>query len=687
MTNPGSIPGQGNVFLGSRYRLIRQLGQGGFGYTYLAEDSHRFNELCVLKEFFPQVVGEAALEKAKQLFEREAGVLYRLQHPQIPRFRELLRTETGGKGRLFLVQDYVEGPTYHSLLDIRKRYGGAFSETEVTQLLFHLLPVLDYIHSIGVIHRDISPDNLILRNADGLPVLIDFGGVKQLAMSVGQQVGTESNAAVTRLGKIGYAPEEQLSHGMAGPSSDLYGLAVTALVLITGQSPEVLCDRNTLAWQWQEYADMSPRLAAVLQRMLAARPSDRYQSAAEVMQALNMPMPNRPASTMPLANMPPPDYGTPYGHQPSPPPQPTLAASPGVAYAPSQPSETVAYPVTPMSGSKRDSSGFLQAFVGLSLLIGAIGLVWWIAGRWEPIRQLGGGNSTATDQAGGNQGQTDGNTSNLSPEEQARKQQIRDRIQKLGVNDGFFVRLTDQLFYAENPDWQGRVLSDQPQDEPLRRQWDSIATGLLDTLEANLGTQARRSLGGYTQADLDRWQDQVNQLYVSSRALYDLTDAKFFQIFPSWQQGDQIDLEMPIGQVWYAIADDQVQAMTKGERRREIKFDSGAYSQQVKGTLDPGQGVVYVLNLSADQLMRVNLQANPGTTLLSIYLPNPSDAEPYILSKSGETAWAGTLTQSGYYELVVVSKAAEPIAYQLNVAVDNVTTTPKEPPAEPEAKN
>ena len=148
--------------LNSRYRILHQLGHGGFGRTYLAEDINRFNEPCVLKEFAPQLQGSFALEKAEELFEREAGVLYRLQHPQIPRFRELFRYKHQGKGRLLLVQDYVEGQTYHTLVNNRSQQEMQFSETEISQLLDQLLPVLEYIHSMGVIHRDISPDNLIL---------------------------------------------------------------------------------------------------------------------------------------------------------------------------------------------------------------------------------------------------------------------------------------------------------------------------------------------------------------------------------------------------------------------------------------------------------------------------------------------------------------------------------------------
>ena len=126
---------QPGLSLGGRYLIVRQLGQGGFGRTYLAEDTNRFREPCVLKEFSPQVQTEYVLQKSEELFEREASVLYKLQHPQIPRFRELLRISIDDKEYLFLIQDYVEGENYSSLLDSRIKQGMKFSETEVKQLL------------------------------------------------------------------------------------------------------------------------------------------------------------------------------------------------------------------------------------------------------------------------------------------------------------------------------------------------------------------------------------------------------------------------------------------------------------------------------------------------------------------------------------------------------------------------
>ncbi|HIK46529.1 MAG TPA: serine/threonine protein kinase, partial [Leptolyngbyaceae cyanobacterium M65_K2018_010] len=280
---------QGNQRLGGRYRILRCLSRGGFGDTYLAEDSNRFQELCVIREFNPQVEGKLALDKAQTLFEREATILYQLDHPQIPRFRELLRDGN----RLLLVQDYVEGPTYREVLDRRRAVGHHFSEAEVTQLLIQLLPVLQYLHSIGIVHRDISPDNLIQRNADGRPVLIDFGGVKQLVVNVRYQLGVSqpyqlATGEMTSLARPGYTPPGQPESGWVSPTDDLYALGVTAVVLLTGEEPDQLYDANQQRWTWSEKVVVSPRLQEVLDRLLAPDPAQRFTSASQVMAALSL---------------------------------------------------------------------------------------------------------------------------------------------------------------------------------------------------------------------------------------------------------------------------------------------------------------------------------------------------------------------------------------------------------------
>ncbi|MEO1389501.1 MAG: serine/threonine-protein kinase [Cyanobacteria bacterium J06634_6] len=276
------------TLLQNHYRIVQLLGQGGFGRTYLAEDQGRFNERCAIKEFVPMKGEDKFSDKATQLFQREASVLYQIDHPQIPKFRATFEEEE----RLFLVQDYVEGPTFHEVLNQRRAQGRNFSEGEVRQFLKQLLPVLAHIHAKGIIHRDISPDNIILRKDDQLPVLIDFGVVKEVVTRMQMD---PSVAQATTVGKAGYAPSEQLQTGRAYPSSDLYALAVTAIVLLTGREPQSLFDDINFAWQWQEFVQVTPEFAAVLNKALSYRPGDRYQSVSEMARALEAS--NRRATT------------------------------------------------------------------------------------------------------------------------------------------------------------------------------------------------------------------------------------------------------------------------------------------------------------------------------------------------------------------------------------------------------
>ncbi|MEL6495416.1 MAG: serine/threonine-protein kinase [Cyanobacteria bacterium J06623_7] len=285
------------VILNNRYRIVKQIGRGGFGRAYLAEDTQRYRELCVLKEFAPQVESSEELKRAEDLFEREAGILYRLNHHQIPRFEALLKTRIDRNSfdmtsrdsdrrrsqhrdratSLFLVQEYVTGRSYWELL---QRHG-KLREKEVVEMIEEILPVLDYIHSADLIHRDISPDNLILRDRDYKPVLIDFGCVKLAA----NEVSRSSGHSVTLIGKKGYSPDEQIRRGQTMPCSDLYALAVTALVLLTGKQPDRLYDSRESKWDWGR-VDATPHLKKVLGKMLAERPCDRYQNVEQLRQAL-----------------------------------------------------------------------------------------------------------------------------------------------------------------------------------------------------------------------------------------------------------------------------------------------------------------------------------------------------------------------------------------------------------------
>ncbi|MEM9450987.1 MAG: protein kinase [Cyanobacteria bacterium P01_E01_bin.6] len=277
-------PGQ---MVHNRYRIERVLGQGGFGRTYLAHDTHRFDDLCVLKEFLPLNRSDYVVEKSRSLFEREAKTLYQINHPQIPRF---LAWFTHNR-RLFIVQEYIDGQTYSHVLRDRQMLGQRFTESEVIQWLQDLLDVLSYIHSKGIVHRDISPDNIMLpQNTSQVdhpkPVLIDFGLVKQTVSQMWKMSPSELNGSHSFVGKLGYAPPEQIRMGQCFPASDLYALGVTAIVLLTGCEPNVLMDQESLEWNWRSHIHVSDSFAQILDIMLAEKPKNRYESAQDALAAL-----------------------------------------------------------------------------------------------------------------------------------------------------------------------------------------------------------------------------------------------------------------------------------------------------------------------------------------------------------------------------------------------------------------
>jgi serine/threonine protein kinase/class 3 adenylate cyclase len=269
--------------VGGRYVVQRVLGQGGFGRSYLVEDSQRFGELCVLKEFFPRNASKRSLQKALDLFKREAKTLYQINHPQVPKFLAGFTQEQ----RLFIVQEYIDGVTYSELLRERKRTGQAFSELEVQRWLVHMLQVLEYLHDLNIVHRDISPDNVMYSRDRELPVLIDFGLVND-AMSeiLSGDVDDENPRSATVVGKFGYSPPEQIQLGQCFPCSDLYALGVTAIVLLTGRYPRELMNRDSLEWQWQNHVAVNYSLVSVLRRLTHRQPKERFQSAQDVLEAI-----------------------------------------------------------------------------------------------------------------------------------------------------------------------------------------------------------------------------------------------------------------------------------------------------------------------------------------------------------------------------------------------------------------
>ena len=263
----------------NRFRVLRVLSaEGGFGRTYLAEDSQKLNETCVIKQLAPKQSGTYALKKATELFIEEAKRLQDLgEHPQIP----TLFAYFEDNGFLYLVQQFIKG---ENLLD-ELAQKGKYKETQIRELLLDLLPSLKFIHERQVIHRDIKPQNIMRRASDGKLVLIDFGASKQLTTTVHTQIGTQ-------IGSYGYSPLEQIQGGEAYPASDLFALGATCFHLLTGDSPFQLWTINGFSWvnNWRQYlpSPVDQDLGKVLDKLLKIEIQERYQSADKVIKDLQI---------------------------------------------------------------------------------------------------------------------------------------------------------------------------------------------------------------------------------------------------------------------------------------------------------------------------------------------------------------------------------------------------------------
>ncbi|MBD2442445.1 SUMF1/EgtB/PvdO family nonheme iron enzyme [Dolichospermum sp. FACHB-1091] len=264
----------------NRFQVLRVLSnEGGFRRTYLAEDSQKLNEPCVIKQLALKQSGTYALKKATELFIEEAKRLQDLgEHQQIP----TLFAYFEDNGFLYLVQQFIKGD---NLLDELEQKG-KYNEIQIRELLLDLLPLLKFIHERQVIHRDIKPQNIMRRAIDGKLVLIDFGASKQLTITVHTQIGTQ-------IGSYGYSPLEQIQGGEAYPASDLFALGATCFHLLTGVNPFNLWTINGLSWvnNWRENSpvSVSQDLGKVLDKLLKIEIQERYQSADQVIKDIQIP--------------------------------------------------------------------------------------------------------------------------------------------------------------------------------------------------------------------------------------------------------------------------------------------------------------------------------------------------------------------------------------------------------------
>ena len=270
-----------NTLLDHRYQIIRVLATGGFGKTYIAEDTKRPGRpICVVKHLKPTSEDPKIFDTAKRLFQSEAETLEQLgNHDQIPR----LLAYFDHNQEFFLVQEFIEGHTLSDELVANQRW----SESEVVELLEEVLSILEFVHDRGVIHRDIKPDNIIRRASDNKLVLVDFGAVKQLRGSHPHGIGIPQRTATVAIGTPGYMPTEQ-GQGKPRPNSDLYALGIIAIQALTGVAPiDLQEDLDTGEILWQHLVGVDDQLVAFLNKMISYHFKDRYQNATQALKVLH----------------------------------------------------------------------------------------------------------------------------------------------------------------------------------------------------------------------------------------------------------------------------------------------------------------------------------------------------------------------------------------------------------------
>ncbi len=356
-----------NALLQGRYEIIQTLSAGGFGETFVALDRQLPSQRkVVIKKFKPQHQYDArTYEIVRERFEREAAVLESLS--DVCRHVPKLYAFFSEAGDYYLVQEFIEGQTLNEFV----RAQGRLDEATTRQLLTSLLEALHEIHAQGIIHRDIKPDNILLRAGNGQPVLIDFGAVKEIVTTVLDAYGTPQRASLI-IGTPGYTPAEQ-SVGRPVYASDLYSLAMTMIFALTGRQPHELNDLASGELRWHQHTGkLSQPLTALLDQAIRYDYRERFKNAQEMSEALNIaPPPPQPAPVKPMpepidrtAAVDPTTMQRPTPTKPK--PQPRVDVQP----QPASPSPKL--DIKP-AGMPR----LLKAVIGLGLAGVLIGIIYW----------------------------------------------------------------------------------------------------------------------------------------------------------------------------------------------------------------------------------------------------------------------------------------------------------------------
>jgi serine/threonine-protein kinase len=527
------------------------------------------------------------LERARQLWGRLQGVL----HPQVPR----LGAAIPAAGGLWLVREWQAGRTYQQLLEARAERQLVFGAGEVLLLLRQLLPVLAVLHSQELVHGDLSPANLLRRDSDGLPVLLDFGLV-----------------AGTPAATPGYAPPERARAAEPEPWMDLHALGVVALVLLSGEQPARLLDPVTLAWRWPAALSAEPALQEQVRRLLRREPGERFASASQALASFQaLPMPEStgpvPRADRTVALVPPPVAATspPPPPAPEPPPLTSDPAPPGPELPPLTPPPPPAVQRSRLEEREEAAEGGIWPVVIALVLSAVVGtaLGWW----WLSRGRLALPTPDAALQL----------PSSLPPAEVDQRQQLLNRLRAMQVDRGWFLKLVDASLLAQFPERGGRLPSDSLEDAPLRKVWNELAEEWLARVE-QLPLDIRRRLGSFSNGDWERRQQSLVSQGLSSAVLRQLVSGSAQSLLPG-RPGADIPPE-PFRQLWFAAAEQSL-ANVQIEAIQAQPLETRVVSAQVEAggarlfpvRLPPGYRLV--LGVNGSPLMQMSVFGPDGDLL------------------------------------------------------------------------
>ncbi len=629
--------------IGERYRLEQCLSEGPQGTLWRASDQLASNAPVTLRQLGP----DQDQATARQLWSRLQGVL----HPQVPRLGGAI---TAGD-QLWLVREWQAGRTYQQLLEARAERQLVFGAGEVMLLLRQLLPVVAVLHSQELVHGDLCPANVLRRESDGLPVLLDYGLVC-------------GKACVTP----GYGPPELASAATPERWMDLYALGAFALVLLSGDAPAQLLDPVSLDWCWPAALGENPAFQAQLGRLLQRDRASRFASAAQALaafQALAMPESTGPVPradrTVALVPPAPTPVVAAAAQQPAPEPQlPPVIPTP----ADPEPAEVSALPLRTRADEREEAAegGVWPVVIALviSALVGtALGWLWLSRGKFvlpKPPTSLELPRS-------------------LPPAEVDQRQQLLNRLRALQVDRAWFLKLVDAGLLAQFPERGGRLPSDSLDDAPLRKVWNELAEEWLARVE-QLPLDIRRRLGSFSEGDWQRRQSALVSQGLSPSVLRQLVSGSAQNLLPG-RPGSDIPPE-PFRQLWFAAAEqslsnvqiEAIQAQPLETRVLSAQVDAGG-ARLFPVRLPAGYRLV--LGVNGSPLMQMSVFSAEGSPLeakgpLRVVSLGAQPRSPVQLLVTNEGVAPG---------LITLSLRADPPAPRLQ---PTPPTSPGTPPATPQ---